>query len=484
MREMIATESMTLTGVMEEPGGAERISIPQLRATLKGRVIAPEDTGYDEARTIFYGGFDRRPAVIVRAADATDVSRVVSLARETGLELAIRSGGHSLAGHGVSHGGIVLDLAEMKELQIDAERRTAWAQTGLTAGEYTAAAGAYGLATGFGDTGTVGIGGITLGGGLGFLSRKHGLTIDHLLAAEVVTADGQLLHVDAETHPDLFWAIRGGGGNFGVATRFQFRLHAVDPIVGGMLFLPATPEIVSAFIAAAEAAPDELSTIANIMPAPPMPFLPAEHHGQLIVMGLLVYAGAVEAGERAIAPFRALAKPIADLVRPMRYAEMFPPAANDYHPTAVGHTMFVERIDRNVAEMVVARLQASDATMRVAQLRVLGGAMARVPADATAFAHRRSGILVNVAAFYDGPDDRVVREAWVTDLAAALDQGDSGAYVNFLGDEDGARVRDAYPGPTWDRLAAIKARYDPTNLFRLNQNIPPANLPRAREAKG
>jgi FAD/FMN-containing dehydrogenase len=233
---------------------ATAISIAQLRAALNGLVIAPGDAEYDGMRTVFYGGFDRRPAVIVRVADATDVARVVSLAQATGLELAVRSGGHSVAGHSVSDGGIVLDLSDMRALQIDPQRRTAWAQTGLTAGEYTTAAGAYGLATGFGDTGSVGIGGITLGGGVGYLVRKYGLTIDDLLAAEIVTADGQLLRVDAETHPDLFWAIRGGGGNFGVATRFQFQLHAVDTVVGGMLILPATPDVISGFIAEAEAA--------------------------------------------------------------------------------------------------------------------------------------------------------------------------------------------------------------------------------------
>ncbi len=452
----------------------EGISIPELRAVLNGRVIAPDNAGYDLARTVFYGGFDRRPAVIVRPSDAADVSYVVSLARETGLELAVRSGGHSLAGHSVSQGGIVLDLSNMRALHIDAKRRIAWAETGLTAGDYTNAAGAYGLATGFGDTGSVGIGGITLGGGVGFLVRKHGLTIDDLLAADIVTADGQLVRADAETHPDLFWAIRGGGGNFGVATRFQFRLHDVDTIVGGMLILPATPDVIASFIAEAEAAPEELSTIANVMPAPPMPFLPEEVHGKLIVMAMLGYAGEAGAGERAVAPFRRLATPIADMVRPMRYPEIYPPDEGDYHPTAVARTMFVNTINRGVAETIVEYLQASDATVRVAQLRVLGGAMARIPADATAFAHRASRIMVNLAAFYEGPEDRAVRQVWVADFAAALRQSDGGAYVNFLGDEGEARVREAYPGATWDRLAAIKARYDPANLFRLNQNIPPA----------
>jgi FAD/FMN-containing dehydrogenase len=453
------------------------ISIPGVRDFVKGRVISPTDDAYDAARTVFMGDVDRRPAVIVQVADARDVSRVVSLARETGLELAVRSGGHSTAGHGVSEGGIVLDLANLRKLEIDVERRTAWAEAGLTAGDYTRATAAHGLATGFGDTGSVGIGGLTLGGGVGYLVRKHGLTIDDLLAADVVTADGRLLRADPETHPDLFWAIRGGGGNFGIATRFQFRLHEVDTITGGMLVLPATPDVIRAFIAEAETAPEELSTIANVMPAPPLPFVPEEHHGRLVVLSMLAHAGPVEAGERAIAPFRALAAPIADLVRPMPYPEIYPPDEGDYHPTAVAHTMFLDTVDREAAETIDAYLRASDATMRAVQLRVLGGAIARVPNDATAFAHRQSRIMANIAVFYDGPEDRAVREAWAAELAAALRQGDAGAYVNFLGDEGQSRVRAAYPGPTWDRLAAIKAQYDPGNLFRLNQNIPPASRP-------
>ena len=446
----------------------------RLRAALNGRVITPDDAGYDEARSVFYGGIDRRPALIVRVADATDVSRVVGLARDGGLELAVRSGGHSVAGHSTTDGGIVLDLSEMKNLELDIEGRTAWAQTGLTAGEYTAAAGAHGLVTGFGDTGSVGIGGITLGGGVGYLVRKHGLTIDDLLAAEIMTADGELLRVDAESHPDLFWAIRGGGGNFGVATRFKFRLHEVDTFVGGMLLLPATPEVIASFVAEAEAAPEELSTIANVMTAPPMPFVPAEIHGELVIMAMLAYAGEVDEGERAIAPFRALVEPIADMVKPMPYPEMYPPEEGDYHPTAVARTMFIDTIDRDVSQTILEHLRASDAPMRVAQIRVLGGAMARVPAEATAFAHRSSRIMVNVAAFYEGTEERAAREAWVSYFAAALRQGEGGAYVGFLGEEEEGQIREAYPGSTWERLAEIKRRYDPTNLFRLNQNIPPA----------
>jgi FAD/FMN-containing dehydrogenase len=460
--------------MIDRPETAPSLSIADLRAAVRGRVIAPGDDAYHQARTVSLGGIDRHPAVIVKVADATDVAHVVALARETGIELAVRSGGHSGAGHGVSHGGIVLDVSDMKGLEIDVEGRTAWAETGLTAAEVTTALAAHGLAIGFGDTGSVGIGGITLGGGVGYLVRKFGLTIDDLLAAEVVAADGQTLHVDAESHPDLFWAIRGGGGNFGVATRFRYRLHPLDGVVGGMLVLPATADVVAGFIAAAEAAPDELSAIANVMNCPPMPFVPDEHHGKVVVLAMVAYAGDADAGERAIAPLRALATPIADLVRPMPYPEMYPPDDPDYRPTAVSRTLFVDSIDRDVAGLIVDRLNGSDASLRAVQLRVLGGAMARIPVEATAFAHRRSRIMANVAAFYEGPDDQAVREAWVADLAAALVGEDRGAYVNFLGDEGEERVRAAYPGSTWDRLAAVKARYDPTNLFRLNQNIPPA----------
>ena len=448
--------------------------ISRLRAAIKGRVITPEDTTYDKARTGFYGGFDARPAVIAQPVDAADVSAVVALARDSGTELAVRGGGHSVAGHSTSEGGIVLDLSAMKALDIDVEGQTVWAEAGLTAGEVISATAAFGLAVGFGDTGSVGIGGITLGGGIGFLVRKYGLTIDDLLAAELVTADGQIRQVDAGTNPDLFWAIRGGGGNFGVVTRFRYRLHQVDTVVGGMLVLPATPDLIRAFVAQAEAAPDELSAIVNVMTAPPMPFLPAELHGQLILLALMVYAGDVEAGERAIAPFRALTTPLADMIRPMSYTEMYPPEEEEYHPVAASRTMFIDSVDQQTAALMLDHLRKSTGQMSVTQIRVLGGAVARVPEDATAFAHRNRRMMVNVATLYGQPDEASVHEAWVSAFASALAQGEAGAYVNFMGNVGEAGVRAAYPGATWDRLARIKAQYDPTNLFRLNQNIPPA----------
>jgi FAD/FMN-containing dehydrogenase len=280
--------------------GADRTAhkvVSDLRETLNGHVITPAHVGYEQARTLFYGGFDHRPAAIVRPTGVGDVARVVRLASEAGLELAVRSGGHSSVGHSTSDGGVVIDLSAMKALTIDPVGRTAWAEAGLRAGEYTAAVGAHGLATGFGDTASVGVGGITLGGGVGFLVRRHGLTIDSVLAAEVVTADGQIRRADPKTHPDLFWAIRGGGGNFGIATRLRYRLHAVDTVVGGTLVLPATPEVIAGFVAEADAAPEDLSTIANIMPAPPLPFVPDGQHGQLVVMAQLAYAGHATEGQ-------------------------------------------------------------------------------------------------------------------------------------------------------------------------------------------
>ncbi len=445
----------------------------ELQAKMTGKVIGPSDAGYDQARAVFYGGVDSHPAVIVRVANVADVQRVVALARETGLPLAIRSGGHSVAAHSTADGGIVLDLGEMRALSFDLQNQTAWVEPGLTAGEYTKAADELNLVTGFGDTGSVGLGGLVLGGGVGYLSRKYGLTIDDLLAAEIVTADGEFHRVDANTEPDLFWALRGGGGNFGVVTRLQLRLHPMGEIYGGMLFLPATPETIEGFVAAAQAAPDELSTIANVMVAPP--FLPEELRGKLLIMGMLVYAGPPEEGERAAAPFRALATPYMDLVKPMRYPEVYPPDDASYHPIANARTFYMDTFDRRAAEAIVAALPAAKSMMAVTQIRVLGGEVARVPEGATAYAHRQRAIMVNVAGLVPTAADLAEKTAWVPQLVAELTRGQTpGAYVNFLSNEGAARVREAYPAATWAKLAAIKQRYDPTNLFRLNQNIAPA----------
>jgi len=450
-----------------------QFSIDDLRAQLEGPVIGPDDSDYDAARGVVLRSIDRRPAAIVRPVDADEVSHVVSLARETGVELAVRAGGHSYAGHSTTEGGIVLDLRELTALEVDPGDRVVRAGGGLTTGDVTTAAGAHGLAVGFGDTPTVGIGGLTLGGGAGYLVRKHGLTIDHLLGAEVVTADGRVLDVDETHEPDLFWAIRGGGGNFGVVTRFDFRLHPLDTVTGGMLAIPATPETLAGLVEVADAAPEELSVIANVLgAAPPLPFVPQEDVGKPIILALLVHSGSLDEGEKAVAPLRALG-PVADFVRAMPYGEMFTMQAPEAPPRAVTNTFFSTSFSEDDARELLERTRASTALLAAAQIRVLGGAVSRVPDEATAYAHRQRRIIVNVAAIYASPAEDAVHRAWVDDAAAAIRHGDDAAYVNFLGDEGAERVQAAYPGATWDRLVDIKRRYDPGNVFRINQNVPP-----------
>ena len=448
--------------------------ISTLRAALNGKVIGADDPRYDDVRRVFFTGFDRRPAAIVRVTDAADVARVVGVARETGAELAVRSGGHSRAGHGTSEGGIVIDLSAMNAVEIDPDTRTAWAHTGVTAGEYTAQTSAHGLTTGLGDTPSVGLGGITLGGGSGYLVRRTGLTIDDVLAAEVVTADGELLRADEQSHPELFWALRGGGGNFGVVTRLKLRLHAIDQVVGGMLLLPASPAVITGLVAAAEAADEDLSLIANILKAPPLPFIPADRHGTPIVMIQMVYAGAAPAAAAAIAPIRALATPLADMVRPLRYPEMYAAAEGPAPAYAAGTNLLVDELSTGSAETILAHLETATAAIAAVQVRVLGGAMARVADDATAFGHRGARLMVNIAAMDPRAEAHPEHEAWAAELATALaDGGPERAYLGFLGDEGEDGVRRAYPPATLERLARAKRRYDPHNLFHLNLNVVP-----------
>jgi FAD/FMN-containing dehydrogenase len=451
--------------------------IGQLQSSVSGAVIGPDDPAYDRARTVFIGGVDRRPVAIVRVADTDDVAHVIKVATQNGLAFAVRGGGHSLAGHSAIDGGLLIDLEAMSQVTIDVDNKIGHAQGGATAGRYTTEAAKHGLATGFGDTGTVGVGGITLAGGAGFLSRKHGLTIDHLVEAEVVTADGDVLTVNDSDHPELFWALRGGGGNFGVVTRFTYRLHPVTEFTGGMLILPATADVLAGFVAAAQDAPDELSTIIMTMVAPPMPFLPAEVHGQLVVLGLMAYAGPDDDADRALAPFRALATPLVDMLQPQAYTDMFEPEAEDddaeHHPTAAIRSMFVDGFTRTDAELILDRIQAATSPMAGVQLRVLGGAISRVPVDATAYAHRDRAIMVNVNAMYQPGDDPAPHQAWVDALAAGLSGGTPGVYTGFLADGGVDRVREAYPDATWKRLVEVKRQYDPANLFRSNHNVSP-----------
>jgi FAD/FMN-containing dehydrogenase len=456
------------------PEQAQDIPTDELRSRLDGELITPDDSSYEEARHVFFKGIDRHPLAVARVANAEDVARVVTAARETGLELAVRSGGHSRAGYGTSDGGLVIDLTGMNAVEIADDGTSAWVGTGATAGQYTVATGERGRVTGFGDSGSVGVGGITLAGGVGFLARKNGLTIDDLLAAEVVTADGEVVQASEESEPELFWAIRGGESNFGVATRFQFRLHEISEIVGGMLILPATAETITGFLEAAEVAPEELSTIANVMIAPPMPMIPEDAHGKPVIMGLTAYVGPVEKGDEVFAPFRALADPYADMLRPMSYPELYEGPEPEAQ-LATGANFFCDSLEPAAAEALLEQLPESTAPMKAVQMRVLGGALARVPNDATAFAHRDRGLFINVAAMYGDPSETDTHHAFVNDLASSLGKDGDGGYVGFMGEEDEETLRAAYPGGTWERLRGLKRRYDPDNLFHVNHNIPPAD---------
>jgi len=450
--------------------------IDMLASSLRGRVVTRRDAAYDEMRTVALGNFDRRPAAVIRVANVADVAAVINFARATDLELAVRSGGHSVGGHSGTEGGLVIDLRDLNGIEIDHLSSTVWAGTGLSSGEVTRAVEQHGLIVGFGDSGTVGIGGLTLGGGIGYMVRKHGLTIDQLLAAEVVTASGDILVVDATNHPDLFWALRGGGGNFGVVTRLKFQLNPLPSFVGGPLVLPATAENLAKFAALADAAPEALSTIAMVMPIPPVPFVPAEFHGRLALIGMMAFSGTPDAAAAALAPFRAIATPIADLVGPAPYSAMYamdPPP--EMRPAVSCRSRFVDRFSVEAAAKMLAALEACPSPMKMGQIRVLGGAYSRVPADATAFAHRQGKVMVAFLAMYEGGADVTAHfDRWATGAIESVSEKTAVAYVNFLGVEGGAGLRAAYPGSTWDRLRQVKAKYDPENLFRLNQNIPPA----------
>ena len=452
------------------------LDLDAFEATLAGSLIRPDSQDYDQARRINNTLADRHPVVIVRAADAADVARTVVLAAESGLELAVRAGGHSVPGYSATD-GIMLDLSAMKGLHIDADRRLAWAQPGLTAMEYTVAAAAHGLATPFGDTGSVGIAGLTLGGGIGWLVRKYGLAIDNLVSAEIVTADGRIVTASEDRHPDLFWAIRGGGGNFGVVTRFQFRLVPVGMTLSGALFLPLTRDVLRGLVPIAASAPDELTTITFVMAAtPPLPFVPQEHHFKPSVVVMFVHASDdVAAGQAALQPFRALATPLAEGVFPMPYPGIYDFTAQGGKPhSSVLRSLFADALDDNAVDTILERMSAPTSPLAMTQIRALGGAMADVSADATAFAHRDANVMITLMTIFGDPTELPTHEAWTTEYFAALAPIARGAYSNFLAREGEARIREAYPTATYERLAQIKRRYDPSNLFRMNQNIRPA----------
>ena len=443
---------------------------------FRGRVIMPGASDYDRARRINNASVDRHPALIVRPTDADDAAIVVKGAQERGLPLVVRAGGHSMGNHSTGDGALVLDLSAMRDVQIDVKGRTAWADAGILAGEYTAATHALGFVTPFGDTGSVGVAGITLGGGVGWLVRKHGMTIDSLLAVEIVTADGRQRTASAVEEPDLFWAVRGAGANFGVVTRLQFRLHPLENVLAGDIRYPATHDVLRGLVPALLAAPDELTAMPLIMLAPPDPANPDEHRGRLVVSVSVAWSGAPAAGERALAPLRALGSPISDTVAWKPYPDLFSPVDRDAEPTWAisSRGRFVDSLDDAMIDVIQRRLTEPGAPEALVQLRILGGEMARVPADAAAFGWRDQPLLLWLIT----PDHDIGRaadlEAWTAAFHAELAANGAATYVNFMGDEGADAVRDAYPASSYARLRELKRRYDPDNVFRANHNIRPA----------
>jgi FAD/FMN-containing dehydrogenase len=446
-----------------------------LRSRLRGRLITAGDVDYDDARRVLYFNVDRHPRAIVRAADARDVATVVDLARDHSLPLAVRSGGHSLAYLSVIDDAIVVDLSDMTQVSIDPMARIARVQPGATSGDLAGLANDFGLALSTGDTHSVGMGGLTTGGGIGFMVRKYGLAIDNLLAAQVVTAAGEIVTASAEEHPDLFWAIRGGGGNAGIVTEFVFRLAPVGQILGGDLMLPATREVIRGYLDYAASAPDDLTTIANLIYAPPAPHVPAERVGELVLSILVSWTGDIAAGERALAPLRALATPVADAVAPIPYPRIYRFTEHQAAPHAASiRMMFADELSDETLDAALSAMQRASSPFSLVQFRGLGGAMARVASDATAFAHRQRRYFVAVIGLWlDPAEDAAVYEAWTAALWQRIRHEGRGVYVNFLEVEGPDRVHEAYPPDTYARLAAIKRRYDPGNLFRFNQNVPP-----------
>lgn len=458
-----------------ESYGLTDTQVRDLRARIGGEVLTADSFGYDDARKVVDITNDSHPLAIVRAADAIDVATAVSFARDNHLPLMVRSGGHSIARYSVGDDAFVIDLSQMKSISINPTERTARVQPGVTSGDLGGPANDYGLALSTGDTASVGMGGLTTGGGIGYMVRKYGLTIDHLLSAQVVTANGEIVTASETEHPDLFWAIRGGGGNFGIVTEFTYRMAPVGQVFGGDLVLPATPEVIRGYLEYSASAPDELSTLANIMYAPPAPFVPEEYVGTLVLWIIGVWAGDIEDGDRAFAPLRALATPVADVLRPMPYPEIYRSTEHQTMPHGFAlRSTFANEVSDESIEAYLDAMAAPSSPYSIVHLRGLGGAMSRVTPDATAFAHRDYRYMVTVIAIWlDPAEDPAVHGAWAESLWNRIRHEGSGAYVNFLQREGKERLNDAYPPATLERLRAIKRTYDPGNLFRFNQNIEP-----------
>jgi FAD/FMN-containing dehydrogenase len=454
-------------------------TLSELEQGLRGRLIRPGDADYDEARAIWNGAHDRRPALIVGCAGVADVMRAVDFARSEDLPVAVRGGGHSIPGFSTCDGGVVIDLSAMNTVRVDAGGRTAVAEGGATWADLDHETQAFGLAVTGGLVSTTGVAGFTLGGGIGWLMRKHGLACDNLIGADVVTADGRLVRTSEDENPELLWGLRGGGGNFGIATALEFRLHAVGPmLLAGPVFFAGdrAEEVLRFYRDWVRGLPDEVTTLVNLTTAPPAPFLPEDVHGKPIVAVIAVHAGDPERGRALVQPLKNLGDPVADLLDVMPYT-MMQSLLDGLWGRGAHNYMRSSYVDGLTDDAIAATV---DCHRKVASphseihLHHFGGAVARVGDDDTAFGDRSSEYVLNVIARTpddEGFDDNV---RWARDTVRLLEpESHAGAYVNFMGDVGDERLRASYSDAKYERLVALKRRYDPANLFRLNQNIAP-----------
>lgn len=445
--------------------------VTDLAAQVSGPVLRPGDAGYDAARAVHNGLIDRRPAVIVRCRKASDVVAALALARGAGLEVSIRGGGHNVAGRAVTDGGVMVDLAEMKRVDVDPDARTARAEGGVLWAELNDAAAKHGLAVTGGAISTTGIAGYTLGGGLGWLMAKHGLAADNLLAAELVTADGEVLEVDANSHPDLFWALRGGGGNFGVATSFTYRLHPLQMVVGGLIAHPidAAPELLRFYRNAVANCSDDLTVWAGLVHAP-------DGSGTKLSALVVFHTGDASAAERDLAPFKTWGSPLMVDVGPMPYPVMNTILDAGYPAGSLNYWLssFTRGLPDELIEIAVARFASVPSPMMAILFEHFHGAVTRVGATETAVPHRDEGWNLLLPSVWTDPADTAASVAWTRETFAALrPHFGSGRWLNYLGDDQADdAIRAAY-GPNYDRLVEVKRRYDPDNVFHLNHNIVP-----------
>ncbi len=459
--------------------------LEELKANFQGKILLPSDDEYESARKIWNAMIDKRPSLIARSATTSDVVLAVNFARENGLVLAVRGGGHNIAGNAVCDDGLVIDLSQMKTAIVDPDARRVTIEGGATLSDLDAATQAHGLATPIGINSTTGIAGLTLGGGFGWLSRKFGMTIDNLESAEVVTAAGKVMRASATEHPDLFWALRGGSGNFGVVTRFEFRLHPVGPdVLSGLIVYPISEAkgVLQKYRDFISKAPDELSVWPVLRQAPPLPFLPGEVHGKGIIVLALIYAGNPKDGEPLIEPLRKFGTLAGEHVGVQPYTAwqkafdpLLAPGARNYWKSHNFSTLKDELFD--VVIEYVEKLPSSQSEIFFG---ALGGATTRPAPDSAAYAHRDAMFVMNFHGRWEDPgdDERCIR--WAREFFnASAPFASGGVYVNFLTADEGVRVRTAY-GPNYDRLAQVKRKYDPENLFRMNQNIKPAEKEGAR----